>query len=192
MNDRAGRGYSAREMGPHEGEVFVFGRVKAVIIFRGVNYYQDIEAIVAGASPDIRKDARRPSRRVDGEARVIVVAEVRNERRLPDAAAIAFAIRTQYFIEPHIVAFVRRRSISKTTSGKISRSKVRERWLSGELPVIGSHISGGREAGSDLRGLRDSFRYVAELYISPDARIPIADSFRLSHHGPSHRGPRSC
>jgi len=168
MNDRAGRGYlRTGDLGfLHEGEVFVCGRVKDVIIVRGVNYYpQDIEAIVEGASPEIRKGCTTAfSVDVDGEARVMVVAEVRNERRLPDAAAIAFAIRTQYFVEPHIVAFVRRRSISKTTSGKISRSKVRESWLSGELPVIGSHISGGREAGSDLRGLRDRFRYVAELY----------------------------
>jgi thioester reductase-like protein len=167
-NDHTGHSYlRTGDLGfLHEGELFVCGRVKDLIIVRGVNYYpQDIEAIVERASHEIRKgSATAFSIDLDGEARVVVVAEVRNERRLPDAAAIALAIRTQYFIEPHTVAFVRRRSIAKTTSGKISRSKVRETWLSGELPVIESHVSRGGEAGSDLTGLRDRFRYVAELY----------------------------
>ena len=167
-NDRTGHGYlRTGDLGfLHEGEIFVCGRAKDLIIVRGVNYYpQDIEAIVEGASPEIRKGCTTAfSVDVDGEARVVVVAEVKNARRLPDAAAIALAIRTQYFIEPHTVAFVRRRSVSKTTSGKLSRSKVRETWLSGELPVIESHVSRGREVESDLTGLRERFRYVTDLY----------------------------
>ena len=167
-NDRTGHGYlRTGDLGfLHEGELFVCGRVKDLIIVRGVNYYpQDIEAIVESVSPEIRKGCTTAfSVDVDGEARVVVVAEVKNERHLPSAAAIAFAIRTQYFIEPHTVAFVRRRSISKTTSGKISRSKVRETWLRGELPIIESHVSRGRDVGLELTGLRDRFRYVIELY----------------------------
>src|SRR5437667_1318313 len=167
-NDRTGHGYlRTGDLGfLHEGELFVCGRVKDLIIVRGVNYYpQDIEAIVESGSPEIRKGCTTAfSVDVDGEARVVVVAEVKNERHLPSAAAIAFAIRTQYFIEPHTVAFVRRRSISKTTSGKISRSKVRETWLRGELPIIESHVSRGRDVGLELTGLRDRFRYVIELY----------------------------
>jgi acyl-CoA synthetase (AMP-forming)/AMP-acid ligase II len=43
----------------HEGELFVCGRIKDMIILRGQNYYpQDIEAVVEKASGLIRSELR--------------------------------------------------------------------------------------------------------------------------------------
>ena len=56
------------------------------IIIRGVNYYpQDIEAIVEEASPLIRKGCTAAfSVDMEGEV-LVVVAEVRDPKKLPDA-----------------------------------------------------------------------------------------------------------
>lgn len=148
-----------------EDELYVCGRVKDLIIIRGVNYYpQDIETIVENSCPQVRRGcvAAFSVDTSDGEA-LIVVAELDDERQLPALAPIARAIRTQYYVEPHTIAFVRKRSIPKTTSGKLARSQARERWIRGEMEVIGSHASATTSA-AEMTGLRDRFRYIVELY----------------------------
>ncbi len=151
----------------HEGELFVCGRIKDLIIIHGVNYYpQDIENIVEAASKKIR-----PGCTVafdvdteDGES-LVVVSEAKRPDDLPDPADIVRAIRTQYYIEPHTVAFVRQKSIPKTTSGKLSRSRAREQWMNGEMQVLATHVCARRtEPAGDLSGLRDRFQYIVELY----------------------------
>lgn len=150
----------------HEGEIFVCGRSKDLIIIRGVNYYpQDIEAIVEASSPQIRKgDSVAFAIDADGEE-LVVLAEIRKTDSLPDAAAIAKAIRTQYYVEPHTIAFVPRGSIVKTTSGKVARSLTRQRWLNDELDILGTHVSRRDQAPSlDVSGLRERFQYIVTLY----------------------------
>jgi thioester reductase-like protein len=152
----------------HEGEVYVGGRLKDLIIIRGVNYYpQDIETIVEGVSRKIRRgcvaafDVDADSK---GEALVVAV-EVRNPEDLPDPVEIARAIRTKYYIEPQKIAFVGRRTLPKTTSGKLSRSRTRQAWLNGELPLIATWVSTpGENTEADPSPLRRRFRYILELY----------------------------
>jgi thioester reductase-like protein len=150
----------------HEGELYVCGRIKDLIIIRGVNYYpQDIESIVEATSPRIRTGGVAAfDVEEDGEALVVLV-EVRKPTDLPDAAAIARAIRTQYYVEPHTIAFVPPRGISRTTSGKLARSLTRRRWLDGEIEVLARHVS-AREAepAGDVSGIRERFQYIVELY----------------------------
>ena len=149
----------------HDGELFVCGRIKDLIIIRGVNYYpQDIETIVAAASPKIRAgcvvafDA--------GEAGgLVVLAEVKSGKDQPDPAAIARAIRTQYYVVPGTIAFLPHGAIPKTTSGKLARTRARAGWLAGDLPVIASY-AGTCDLGAaeDLPGLKERFQYIVELY----------------------------
>jgi len=151
----------------HEGEVFVCGRIKDMIIIHGVNYYpQDIESIIEAASPKVRKGgtAAFDTHDGDGEALVVVV-EVRDAESIPDPWEIVRAIRTQYYIEPRTIVFSPHGSVSKTTSGKISRSKTRERWVNGELPILATHVTTRSvEPSEDLSGLRERFQYIVELY----------------------------
>ncbi len=151
----------------YEGELFVCGRIKDLIIIHGVNYYpQDIEAIVEASSPKIRKGgvAAFDSQEGDGEE-LVVVAEVRSADHIPDPWEIVRAIRTQYYIEPRTIVFVSHGTISKTTSGKIARSRTRERWLNGDLPILATHVtSRSVEPEGDLTGLRERFQYIVELY----------------------------
>ncbi len=147
-----------------EGEIFVCGRRKDLIIIHGVNYYpQDIEAIVEAAPGDIRGAAAFS---VDvGEEALVVLAEVRNKESLPDHREIAKAIRGQYYIEPHTIAFVPRGSIAKTTSGKIARAITRDRWLAGEIEAFAVHVSNrALEPELELSGIRERFQYIVTLY----------------------------
>jgi thioester reductase-like protein len=128
----------------YEGELFVCGRIKDLIIVRGVNCYpSDIEAIVERSSAaQVRKGCVAAFSVEHEEQEVlVVVAEVRDERALPDASAVARAIRRHGHIDPHTIAFVPPRVIPKTTSGKIRRAHTRQLWLDGKLPVHASWVN---------------------------------------------------
>ncbi|HEU4507181.1 MAG TPA: thioester reductase domain-containing protein [Pyrinomonadaceae bacterium] len=116
-----------------DGELFICGRIKDLIIIRGVNYYpHDIEGVVQSASSRIRLAAA-----FEAEEGLVVVAEVKKE--LPDPQQIIHAIYTQFSIRPQTIVFVPPGTIAKTTSGKIARSRTRQLWLAGQLRVIATH-----------------------------------------------------
>ncbi|WP_156748140.1 AMP-binding protein, partial [Mycobacterium sp. 1465703.0] len=102
----------------YEGELFACGRSKDLIIVRGVNCYpSDIEDVVERTAAQVRKGcvAAFSVEHDDSEA-LVVVAEVRDEHNLPDAKAMARAIRRHCHIDPHTIVFAPPRSIPKTTS----------------------------------------------------------------------------
>jgi len=148
----------------HEGELYICGRTKDLIIIRGVNYYpHDIEAIVEASSSDIRQGCVAAFSVEEESEALVVVVEGKRKRSLPDFKAIAGEIRKQYYIEPDKIVCTAPRSIPKTTSGKLSRSQCRQLWLDGELPVVALHEKALEvpDSGSDLM---DRFRYLADLY----------------------------
>jgi thioester reductase-like protein len=150
----------------HEGELYVCGRIKDLIIIRGVNYYpQDIETIVESSSKKIRAGCVVAFDAGEDGASLVVLAEVKNANDMPDPVAIARALRTQYYVEPQTIAFVPHNAIPKTTSGKLSRASARSDFMSGELPILASYVSvlGGSAAG-ELTGLKERFQYIVELY----------------------------
>jgi thioester reductase-like protein len=127
----------------YEGELFVCGRSKDLIIVRGVNCYpSDVEAVVERSAAEVRNGcvAAFAIEREEQEA-LVVVAEVRHKHALPDAKALARAIRRLCHIDPHTIVFVPPRSIPKTTSGKIRRAETRQLWLDAELPVLATWVN---------------------------------------------------
>lgn len=131
-----------------DGELFICGRIKDLIIIHGVNYYpQDIETIVQSGSPRIRLAAA-----FEVDSGLVVAAEVKKD--LPDPRQIVHAIYTHYAIRPHTIVFVPPGTIARTTSGKIARSRTRQLWLAGQLRVIATH----REEADALL-LEDRFRH---------------------------------
>jgi thioester reductase-like protein len=150
----------------HEGELYVCGRIKDLIIIRGVNYYpQDIEAIVEASSRKIRTGCVVAFDAGEDRERLVVLAEVKSVKDLPDPKEIARAIRTQYFVEPETIAFVSHNAIPKTTSGKLSRARARQVFMDDELSTLASYVSDrGPSATGDLPGLKERFQYIVELY----------------------------
>ena len=126
----------------YEGELYVCGRTKDLIIVRGVNCYpSDVEAIVERAAPQVRHGCVAAfSVDQDDEETLVVVAEVRSEHDLPEGSAVAREIRRHGHVDPHTIVFVPPKSIPKTTSGKIQRSATRTLWRDGELTVWGSYL----------------------------------------------------
>jgi acyl-CoA synthetase (AMP-forming)/AMP-acid ligase II len=112
-----------------DSQLFVTGRIKDVLIVRGVKHYpQDLEATAERAHPLLRAGccAAFPLDD-DGEERVALVAEVEprcdaSEAALEDAAqAVRAAVAEVHQLSLARVALVPAGTLPKTTSGKLQR-----------------------------------------------------------------------
>jgi 8-amino-7-oxononanoate synthase/acyl carrier protein len=131
-----------------DGELFVTGRIKDLIIVRGRNHYpQDIEHAVEAACGLVRAGSVAAfSVEVDGRERVAVVAEVERGRRDVGEIAAAFdAIRrrlaTEHELAVEAIVLVRPNSVPKTSSGKIQRHACRRLFLEGGLEVVEQNVA---------------------------------------------------
>ncbi len=137
----------------HNGELFVCGRIKDMIIVRGQNYYpQDIEEVVEKASGLIRTNCVAAFQiHEDSEPALAVVAEVKNPKALPEALMTAAAVRNYLNVEVALISFIAPRAIPRTSSGKIMRHKTKQMWLEGQFTVL-SEFSREKDAGSPTSG----------------------------------------
>jgi thioester reductase-like protein len=137
----------------HDGELFVCGRIKDMIILRGQNYYpQDIEAVVEKASGLVRANCVAAFQiNEDSEPALAIVAEVKNLKALPDALKIAAAVRNYLNVEVALISFIAPRAIPRTSSGKIMRHKTKHMWLQGQFTVL-SEFSREKDAEASASG----------------------------------------
>ncbi len=127
----------------HDGELYLTGRIKDVLIVRGHNLMPDeIERLadsVTGGGGLMRSAAFSVARGAAGEEPVLVIEAGTDEAE--HLAAIAREIRIEVGRALGLpladVVFVRRGRIPRTTSGKMQRSEVRKRYLEGTLEIIG-------------------------------------------------------
>lgn len=135
----------------HEGELYVCGRIKDMIILRGQNYYpQDIEGVVERASNMIRTHCVAAFQIHEAsEPALAIVAEVKNPNMVPDARKIATAVRNYLNVEVALISFIAPRAIPRTSSGKIMRHKTKQMWLDGQFTVL-TEFSREKDAGADL------------------------------------------
>ena len=131
-----------------DGELFVCGRIKDMIILRGQNYYpQDIEGVVERASSLIRNHCVAAFQIHEAtEPALAIVAEVKNPKVLPDARKIAAAVRSYLNVEVALISFIAPRAIPRTSSGKIMRHRTKQMWLEGQFTVL-SEFSREKDAG---------------------------------------------
>ena len=126
----------------HDGQLFIAGRIKDLIIIRGVNYYpQDLELTSERSHPSLRVgSAAAFAIEVDGEEQLVIAQEL-EFRQKPDVdevtAAIREAIVDEHGILPYAVVLVKPGRIPKTSSGKIQRFACRQKYLDGTLDVVG-------------------------------------------------------
>lgn len=125
------------------GELFITGRIKDLIIIRGRNHYpQDIESTVEQSNLALRLNCGAAfTVEVDGEEKLVIVQEVNREHlRKIDVDEVSRCIRRAVFEEHELqvydVVLIKTTSIPKTSSGKIQRSTCRQKYLNGELEVI--------------------------------------------------------
>ncbi len=133
----------------HNGELFVCGRIKDMIILRGQNYYpQDIENVVERASSLIRNNCVAAFQiHEESEPALAIVAEVKNPKVLPDARKIAAAVRSYLNVEVALISFIAPRAIPRTSSGKIMRHRTKQMWQEGQFTVL-SDFSREKDTGA--------------------------------------------
>lgn len=121
-----------------DGELFVCGRQKDIIIVRGRNFYpSDIEWLV-GELPGVRRGnvvafGIELSGSGGGEERLVVAAEGARSEAEALRVAISQAVTASLSLTVHDVVVVPQGTLPRTSSGKPQRRKTRELYLSGEL-----------------------------------------------------------
>ena len=125
-----------------DGELFVTGRLKDLIIIRGRNHYpHDIELTVEQSHPALRSGCG-VAFSVDelNEERLVIVQEV--ERQYRDlnvdevVETIRHAVAEEHELQVYAVVLIRTSSIPKTSSGKRQRRACREGFLARKLDVV--------------------------------------------------------
>jgi len=151
-----------------DGQLFVTGRLKDLIILRGRNVYpQDVEraaqashaALVPGGGAAFPVE-------VDGEERLVVAHEISRGRvrEAPAAlAAVARAVADETEAQPHEVVLLRIGSLPKTSSGKVQRRACRAAYEADELTVV------ARSGAVGSRGEQEEAPDRAALAALPEA-----------------------
>jgi fatty-acyl-CoA synthase len=121
-----------------DGEVYISGRLKDILIINGRNYYpQRIEWLI-DELPGVRKGSAvvftRPGL---SSEEIVVAAETREQDQATLKAAIASRISEEFQLSVADVALVPPGSLPKTSSGKLQRRKTRDQYLAGKLGKSG-------------------------------------------------------
>jgi acyl-CoA synthetase (AMP-forming)/AMP-acid ligase II len=124
----------------YDGNLFIAGRLKDLIIIRGRKYYsQDIEDTVERSHHSVRFGCSAAFAAVlEGEEHLVIVCEV--DTKGLDAPAVKEAIRravaAEHGIRVHALELIAPRSIFKTSSGKLQRSAIRAAFLEDRLERV--------------------------------------------------------
>jgi len=137
----------------YEGQLFIAGRLKDLIIIDGLNHYpQDIELTVETSHPALRPGCSAAfSTEVNNRERLVVVAEMTRANKLKslqednDAAidagtverAIRGAVARNHDLRIQNVVLLKPGTVPKTSSGKIQRHASKQGYLEGTLDVWG-------------------------------------------------------
>lgn len=141
LSDGAGPYLRTGDLGfLQDGELYVAGRLKDLIIVRGRNLYpQDLELCAERSHPSLRDGgACAFSLQGSGDEQVVLVQEVADGAAQLDevARALRRAVAQRQEVALHEVVFIKQGALPRTTSGKLQRSACRAQLLARELPVL--------------------------------------------------------
>jgi acyl-CoA synthetase (AMP-forming)/AMP-acid ligase II len=126
----------------HDGELFVTGRIKDVMIVRGLKHDpHDVELTVEAAVPAVRPGGAAAFT-IDAESETVAVAaevelrDVSAGGRLELLEGIRAAVASAHGIQLSTIVLLTPGVLPKTTSGKIQRYACREGLRSGSLTAV--------------------------------------------------------
>ncbi|MFO1043250.1 MAG: fatty acyl-AMP ligase [Planctomycetaceae bacterium] len=124
----------------HDNELYVTGRKKEVLIIRGRTFYPDeLEEVIEAADSRITTNgvACFP---VDGESTesLVVICEIRRSQvtafsREEVSNRVMAALTRVHGISPSYIGYLPERGLPRTTSGKIMRRQLKDRYLERSL-----------------------------------------------------------
>ncbi|MGW4369317.1 amino acid adenylation domain-containing protein [Nocardia takedensis] len=152
-----------------DGELYVCGRYRDLIIVGGLNHHpQDLEATAAATGLGIGTAcAVQPDTEASGW---VLIAEIdRPTAELPDAARIVHRrLLAEHLTAPDRIVWVRPKTLPLTTSGKIRRQVIAGMLTGGTLPALAASesIAG---AAHEVESPCETRHFVAELLgLHPD------------------------
>lgn len=137
------------------GELFVTGRLKDLIIIRGRNLYpQDIELTAQRSHKALRLGSNAAfTVEIKNEERLVIVQELefRAKPNLEEViATIRQGVTEAHEIEVYGVVLIKAGSIPKTSSGKIQRRATRNLFLEDKLSIVASSVVESREFTNNI------------------------------------------
>lgn len=131
----------------NDGELYVTGRIKDLIIIRGVNYYpSDIEYTIQNAVAELGQNMGAAfSVTQYGVERLVIVQElVRSTLRNTDFDKLIEEIRQviaeEYELDVYSIVLIKTGSIPITSSGKIRHQHTKSKFLNNDLSIISQWI----------------------------------------------------
>jgi amino acid adenylation domain-containing protein len=180
-----------------EGELFITGRLKDLIIVRGRNHYpQDLELAAERSHPSVRPGCGAAfAVDADEEERVVLVVEL--DRRAQAAAAgpsglipvidaIRRAVADAHEVAVHDVVLVRTGTVPKTSSGKVQRHACKADYLAGRLAVVERAAASSEGAGDEAAAV--ALAREVQLAVVLARELPLA--LGLSRAALLEREPR--
>jgi 8-amino-7-oxononanoate synthase len=125
-----------------DGQLFVTGRLKDLIILAGRNYYpQDLELAAERSHPSLRPGHAAAFALDDaGREQLAIALEVTRHHREDENEAVIASVRRALAeregILPDVVVLVRQNGIPRTSSGKVQRRATRAMLLDNTLDIL--------------------------------------------------------
>ncbi|GGK73217.1 AMP-binding protein [Mangrovihabitans endophyticus] len=132
-----------------DGEIYVTGRMKEMMVLHGRNLYpQDIEQELRAHHPELGNIGAAFSvetSATDDREALVVTHELRERIPGPGLRDLAVGMRQtvtrEFGVGAAGIVLLRRGHVRRTTSGKIERSAMRKMFLAGELEALHSDLS---------------------------------------------------
>jgi acyl-CoA synthetase (AMP-forming)/AMP-acid ligase II/acyl carrier protein len=140
----------------HNGELYVTGRAKDVIIIRGRNLYpQDVERTAQEAHEAVDQGAAFAVS-INGHEQLVVVHQVHREHRRGDLAPVVRAIRAaiveEHEVDPYAIVLLRPGALPLTSSGKVQRGRCRELFEANQLDELTRSVHAGAGDNANAGG----------------------------------------
>ena len=129
----------------YQGELFVTGRLKDIIIINGRNLYpHDLEITAQASHPGLQPGSGAIfSVEYDGQERVVIAQEVQREALRTDPQQMVSAIRQavvrDFDVQAYAIALLKPGQVPKTSSGKVRRALCKSALMSRSLETVHLH-----------------------------------------------------
>jgi len=160
------------------GELFVTGRIKDLIILRGANLYpQDIEETVQKSHSWLRPNAGAAfTVERDGREQLVIVQELLGRKGNdfePVFDAICRAVSAEHEMTVDAIVLVKHRDIPRTSSGKIQRHACRKQYLEDSFSIVARWQAGPRHVSPTARPSKSNGKAARPTRARPEQPLPI-------------------